>query len=114
METDIKDTADHAKTIANQVVSIMGDGFFTIAEMRKKVASPEAKYSKKLSWGEAQEYIDYLSTYGFCEVLKPNSTPTTLQYRIRIDVEFRRLLYEATKQQLQNRIKEIDIVLSEL
>lgn len=111
METEISKNSEQAETIANQIKKEMGEGFFTLAKMRTKIFKIEGKHSVKLTWDEAQKYVDYLTNNGFCEVYNPEIIPTTTQYRIRVDIEFRKKFYGIIKQHLEHRISEINISL---
>lgn len=116
METQIVGNIAKAEAIANLILKEMGDCFFTIAEMKKKIVkqnndvnSRHPNFNQKLTWKEAQDYIDYLIQWAFCEALKEGNNNI---YRIRTDVGYRQVIYEAKKKELQERISVINIVLS--
>lgn len=116
METQIVSNIEKAQAIANLILKEMGEGFFTIAEMKKKIVkqnnavnSRHPNFNQKLTWKEAQDYIDYLIQWAFCEALKENNM---FIYRIRTDVGYRQVIYEDKKKELEQRISVINIVLS--
>ena len=117
MSTEVKITtetikdASTAEIIAKSILQVMGKNYFTLAEMREAFAKLN-RYGRRKSWDEIQAYVDYLSIYGFCEVRQPAKIPKTLQYRIRIDIEFRKALYQTIIKQSEQRISEANIHLS--
>ena len=105
METQIVNNIMQAEALAKQVMEHMGTDFFRTGDMRKKMVKQEGKHIKKLSWSEAENYMTYLMSFGFCEEVEKN-------FRIRLDVAFRKQVYETQKTELENKISAINIVLS--
>jgi len=111
METEILSNIEQAKAIAKLVEKEMGKDFFTIDDMRKKLVKSDGRFLKKISWQEARNYTDFLNKYGFCEISLSESAHNT-QYRIRFDIKFRKEAYQNQKELYEQKISEINIVLS--
>ncbi|MCE9537721.1 MAG: hypothetical protein K8R85_00665 [Bacteroidetes bacterium] len=116
METKIVSYIKAAETTANLILSEVGNHPFTIADVKKKLVKQNnnvniknPKHIQSMSWSEAKAYVDYIIQYGFCEALESTSMPTL--YIIRLDIEFRKKVYETKKAELEGRLKEINIVL---
>lgn len=116
METKIVSCIKAAETTALLILKEIGTDPFTVADIKKKlikenndVNSKNPKHNQKLSWSEAKAYVDYIIQYGFCEAFESKSMST--YYIIRMDIEFRKKVYETKKAELDGRLKEINIVL---
>lgn len=88
----------NALLIAKKIVSVMGNDFFTIDQMRKKmVIINSGNREGKLSWREARNYVTSIMKYGLAEELKAVKDC----YKIRLDDEFQ-LKYFDTQIKIRN------------
>lgn len=100
----IENTAyKNALSIAKTIIEVMGEDFFTIEQMRKKMMVPKKnkKNMSPLSWGEARGYVHALIPYGLIEVLGAVKDC----YKIRLDKEFQ---IKYLRNQIAIRNTEID------
>ncbi|GEM_PF-3938041 len=99
-----KENVEHqnAIAIAKKILEIMGNDFFTIDQMRKKmVITKNNNHSEKLSWDEARKYLTSIMRYGLAEAL-----PAVKDcYKIRLDHEFQLNYFD---KQIDIRNEEIE------
>ena len=103
--TKTTENTDHSNAllIAKKIASVMGNDFFTIDQMRKKmVIIKSGNREGKLSWSEARNYVTSIIKYGLAEEFKAVKDC----YKIRLDDEFQ-LKYFDTQIEIRNEeIKE--------
>lgn len=88
----------NAFLIAEKIVSVMGNDFFTIDQMRKKmIIINSGNREDKLSWNEARNYVTSIIKYGLAEELQAVKDC----YKIRLDDEFQ-LQYFDTQIEIRN------------
>ncbi|OFY87695.1 MAG: hypothetical protein A3F72_13305 [Bacteroidetes bacterium RIFCSPLOWO2_12_FULL_35_15] len=88
----------NALLIAKKIASVMGNDFFTIDQMRKKmVIINSSNREGKLSWSEGRSYVTSIMKYGLAEEFKAVKDC----YKIRLDNEFQ-LKYFRTQIKIRN------------
>lgn len=86
VEKPVNTEHTNAVLIAEKIKTIMGDDFFTIDQMRKKMTIIDEKnHTQKLSWNVAKGYIASITNYGLVEDLKAVKDT----FKIRIDADYR-------------------------
>ena len=98
--TKTTENTDHSNAllIAKKIASVMGNDFFTIDQMRKKmVIIKSGNREGKLSWNDARNYVTSILKYGLAEEFKAVKDC----YKIRLDDEFQ-LKYLDTQIEIRN------------
>lgn len=109
MKEEVKQNVEQARAIAQLIRKEMGNGQFTIEEMRRKIFKTDGKHGRKLSWKEASDQLAYLVRFGFCQ--STNIGANVIGYTISFNTAYRKAVYENQALEFEKKLRGINLVL---